>query len=126
VWAETKGYTLEQMKDMSEKEIMDLVAQSPYYKATAADTDYIKKVELQGSVQKWVDHSISVTVNLPANITVHLKTGSLTGVRAFAGYIDAANGDRLAFAIICNNFNCAPSIANEKLSVILRKIATLY
>jgi D-alanyl-D-alanine carboxypeptidase/D-alanyl-D-alanine-endopeptidase (penicillin-binding protein 4) len=64
--------------------------------------------------------------NLPANITVHLKTGSLTGVRAFAGYIDAANGDRLAFAIICNNFNCAPSIANEKLSVILRKIATLY
>ena len=69
VWAETKGYTLEQMKQMSEKEIYALVEQSPYYKATAADTDYTKKVELQGSVQKWVDHSISVTVNLPADIT---------------------------------------------------------
>ena len=54
---------------MSEKEIFALVEQSPYYKATAADTDYIKKVELQGSVQKWVDHSISVTVNLPSDIT---------------------------------------------------------
>ncbi len=69
VWAETQGYTLEQMKQMDDEKIMDLVKKSPYYKATAADTDYIKKVELQGSVQKWVDHSISVTVNLPANIT---------------------------------------------------------
>ncbi len=67
-WAETKGYTYEQMTTMTEKEIQLLMEQSPYYKATAADTDYIKKVELQGSVQKWVDHSISVTVNLPNNI----------------------------------------------------------
>ncbi len=67
-WAETKGYTYEQMTTMSEKEIQDLMRQSPYYKATAADTDYIKKVELQGAVQKWVDHSISVTVNLPGDI----------------------------------------------------------
>ena len=69
VWAETKGYTLEQMQKMDEKEIMSLVEQSPYYKSTAADTDYLKKVELQGSVQKWVDHSISVTVNLPSDIS---------------------------------------------------------
>jgi len=69
VWAETKGYTLEQMQQMDEKEIMSLVEQSPYYKSTAADTDYLKKVELQGSVQKWVDHSISVTVNLPSDIS---------------------------------------------------------
>ncbi|MBR4136481.1 MAG: adenosylcobalamin-dependent ribonucleoside-diphosphate reductase [Bacteroidales bacterium] len=68
-WAETKGYTLEQMRNMDEKEIMGLVEQSPYFKSTAADTDYIKKVELQGSVQKWVDHSISVTVNLPSDIS---------------------------------------------------------
>ena len=67
-WAETQGYTYEQMTTMSEKEIQDLMQKSPYYKATAADTDYIKKVELQGSVQKWVDHSISVTVNLPNSI----------------------------------------------------------
>lgn len=69
VWAEANGYTFEQMKEMSEKDIMALVEKSPYYKATAADTDYLKKVELQGSVQKWVDHSISVTVNLPKDIS---------------------------------------------------------
>ncbi|MCQ2283385.1 MAG: adenosylcobalamin-dependent ribonucleoside-diphosphate reductase [Bacteroidales bacterium] len=69
IWAETKGYTLEQMKQMNDKEIQALVEQSPYYKATAADTDYLMKVALQGSVQKWVDHSISVTVNLPADVS---------------------------------------------------------
>ena len=67
-WAETQGYTYEQMTTMNEKELQELMQKSPYYKATAADTDYIKKVELQGSVQKWVDHSISVTVNLPSDI----------------------------------------------------------
>lgn len=69
VWAETNGYTLAQMKEMNDKEIQALVEMSPYYKSTAADTDYLMKVELQGSVQKWVDHSISVTVNLPADVT---------------------------------------------------------
>ena len=69
VWAETNGYSHEQMSTMSEKEIQQLVEKSPYYKSTAADTDYIKKVELQGSVQKWVDHSISVTVNLPNDVS---------------------------------------------------------
>ena len=69
VWAEANGYTYEQMTTMSEKEIQQLVEKSPYYKATAADTDYLKKVELQGSVQKWVDHSISVTVNLPNDVS---------------------------------------------------------
>ena len=69
VWAETNGYTYEHMSTMSEKEIQQLVEKSPYYKATAADTDYLKKVELQGSVQKWVDHSISVTVNLPNDVS---------------------------------------------------------
>ena len=68
-WAEANGYTYEQMTTMSEKEIQQLVEKSPYYKSTAADTDYIKKVELQGSVQKWVDHSISVTVNLPSDVS---------------------------------------------------------
>lgn len=69
VWAEANGYTYEQMSTMNEKEIQQLVEKSPYYKATAADTDYLKKVKLQGSVQKWVDHSISVTVNLPNDVS---------------------------------------------------------
>lgn len=68
-WAETKGYDKEQLKELPEEEINQLIEQSPYFKSTAADTDYVKKVELQGSIQKWVDHSISVTINLPATTT---------------------------------------------------------
>lgn len=69
VWAEIQGYTAEQLKEMNDQEIQSLVEKSPYYKSTAADTDYLKKVELQGSIQQWVDHSISVTINLPAQTT---------------------------------------------------------
>lgn len=60
----TKHYTHEEL-DL-------LVAQSPYYKATANDVDWMKKVQMQGRIQKWVDHSISVTINLPADATEEL------------------------------------------------------
>lgn len=66
-WAAVQGISKEQLTSMSKDAIMTLVEKSPYYKSTAADTDYLKKVELQGAVQKWVDHSISVTINLPEN-----------------------------------------------------------
>lgn len=69
VWAEANGYDTSTFETMSEEEINEIVAKSPYYKAMANDTDYLKKVELQGMVQKWVDHSISVTVNLPKETT---------------------------------------------------------
>ena len=69
VYAETLGITKEQLYKMSNEEMQAIFEKSPYYKATSADTDYLKKVELQGSVQKWVDHSISVTINLPENTT---------------------------------------------------------
>ena len=69
VFAETLGITKEQLYRMSNEEVKEIFEKSPYYKSTAADTDYLKKVELQGSVQKWVDHSISVTINLPADTT---------------------------------------------------------
>ena len=55
-------------KKYSQEEIDALVARSPYYKATANDVDWLMKVRMQGSIQKWVDHSISVTVNLPSNV----------------------------------------------------------
>ncbi|MBO4645970.1 MAG: adenosylcobalamin-dependent ribonucleoside-diphosphate reductase [Bacteroidales bacterium] len=64
-WAEVNGYDTTTFDHMTEKEINEIVAQSPYYKAMANDTDYLKKVEMQGMIQKWVDHSISVTINLP-------------------------------------------------------------
>jgi len=69
VFAETLGITKEQLYKMNNDEVKAVFEKSPYYKSTSADTDYLKKVELQGNVQKWVDHSISVTINLPETTT---------------------------------------------------------
>ncbi|MCM1319159.1 MAG: adenosylcobalamin-dependent ribonucleoside-diphosphate reductase [Muribaculaceae bacterium] len=69
-WMKTAG--IEVKKNMSSEEIEALVARSPYYKATANDVDWLEKVRMQGSVQKWVDHSISVTINLPSDVTEEL------------------------------------------------------
>ena len=68
-WAEVNGYDISTFENMSEKEINEIVSKSPYYKAMANDTDCLKKVEMQGMSQKWVDHSISVTINLPKDTT---------------------------------------------------------
>ena len=54
------------------EEVDDLVARSPYYKATAQDVDWVNKVKMQGALQKWVDHSISVTINLPNDVSEDL------------------------------------------------------
>ncbi len=62
-WMTAKGYN--PAKVYSEEEIKEIVRNSPYHKATSNDIDWISKVNLQGSIQKWVDHSISVTINLP-------------------------------------------------------------
>ena len=56
---------IDTQKRYSQEEIDELVKRSPYYKATANDVDWLMKVRMQGEIQKWVDHSISVTVNLP-------------------------------------------------------------
>lgn len=72
VWAEVNGYTEGQILAMSYEDIDALVKKSPYHKATSDDIDWINKVKLQGAVQKWVDHSISVTVNLPNEATEQL------------------------------------------------------
>lgn len=65
-WMEVNGYDI--TKRYSQEEIDDLVAKSPYYKATSNDVDWLMKVKMQGRIQKWVDHSISVTINLPNNV----------------------------------------------------------
>ncbi len=59
-------------QDYTQEEIEALVARSPYYKATSNDIDWLEKVKMQGAVQKWVDHSISVTINLPADVSEDL------------------------------------------------------
>lgn len=59
-------------KKYTKEEVDELVARSPYYKATSNDVDWLKKVQMQGRVQKWVDHSISVTINLPHDVSEEL------------------------------------------------------
>lgn len=59
-------------KNYTQDEIDNLVKQSPYYKATANDVDWLMKVKMQGAIQKWVDHSISVTINLPNDVDEEL------------------------------------------------------
>lgn len=65
-WMKANGY--DTAKDYSQEQIEQLVEKSPYYKATSNDVDWVAKVRMQGQMQKWVDHSISVTVNLPNSV----------------------------------------------------------
>lgn len=69
-WMKVNGY--DTSHHYSQEEIDALVAKSPYYKATANDVDWLMKVKMQGAIQKWVDHSISVTINLPNNVNEEL------------------------------------------------------
>lgn len=69
-WMEVNG--IDTSKRYTQDEIDELVAQSPYHKATANDVDWLMKVRMQGAIQKWVDHSISVTVNLPNDVSEEL------------------------------------------------------
>ena len=66
-WMKANGYDSE--KNYSHEELQELVAKSPYHKATANDVDWVAKVKMQGRIQQWVDHSISVTINLPSDIS---------------------------------------------------------
>ena len=69
-WMQANG--IDTTKKYTQEEIDHLVEQSPYHKATANDVDWLMKVKMQGAIQKWVDHSISVTVNLPNNVDEEL------------------------------------------------------
>ncbi|MGB5693405.1 MAG: adenosylcobalamin-dependent ribonucleoside-diphosphate reductase [Flavobacteriaceae bacterium] len=69
-WMKANGLDTE--REYNQEELDEIVAKSPYYKATSNDVDWLSKVRLQGAVQKWVDHSISVTINLPNDATEEL------------------------------------------------------
>lgn len=66
-WLKLHDYDPDEVTRMRDEEIESIIAKSPYYKATANDVDWIAKVKMQGAIQKWVDHSISGTINLPAD-----------------------------------------------------------
>ena len=69
-WMQVNGHEIS--NDYTQKDLDELVKKSPYYKSTSNDIDWLSKVRMQGAVQKWVDHSISVTINLPNDATEEL------------------------------------------------------
>ncbi len=71
-WMEKNGYDTAKLQSISDEELDKWLKASPYYGATANDIDWVAKVRMQGAIQKWVDHSISVTVNLPNDVTEEL------------------------------------------------------
>lgn len=71
-WLEVNGYDVNEVKRYDDKQIEKVIKKSPYYKATSNDVNWVSKVKMQGRVQKWVDHSISVTINLPKDVKEEL------------------------------------------------------
>lgn len=69
---QVNGYDIKEVSKMEAKELAKILEQSPYHQATANDVDWVQKVKMQGAIQKWVDHSISVTVNVPAETSVEM------------------------------------------------------
>jgi ribonucleoside-diphosphate reductase alpha chain len=71
-WLEVNGYNTEEVIAYDDEQLDKIIAASPYFKAASNDVDWLQKVKMQGEIQKWVDHSISVTVNLPEDATEEL------------------------------------------------------
>jgi ribonucleoside-diphosphate reductase alpha chain len=71
-WLKTEGHDPIEVRKYSKEQIAELVAISPYYKASSNDVDWVAKVKMQGRIQKWIDHSISVTINLPSDVNTEL------------------------------------------------------
>lgn len=68
-WLKVNNYNIDEVKKYEEKQLQELVDKSPYNKATSSDVNYLNKVRMQGRIQKWVDHSISVTINMPEDVS---------------------------------------------------------
>ena len=102
-WCIVNGHKKEEVMSLNSEQIDDLVRQSPYYKATSNDIDWLAKVKMQGKMQKWVDHSISVTVNLPNDATEELvadvyKTAWESGCKGVTVYRDGSRSGVLVSA----------------------------
>ena len=94
-WMEINGHDTSNLNALTDEQLDELVAASPYYKATANDIDWVNKVKMQGAIQKWVDHSISVTVNLPNDISEEMvgkvyRTAWESGCKGVTVYRDGS------------------------------------
>ncbi|HUW92616.1 MAG TPA: adenosylcobalamin-dependent ribonucleoside-diphosphate reductase, partial [Bacteroidales bacterium] len=118
-WMKENGFKYEEVKDMSEEEISAIVEKSPYYKATANDVDWVAKVRMQGAIQKWVDHSISVTINLPSEAKEELVselylTAWKEGCKGATVYRDGSR----AGVLVSNKEEKRPEITPERPKVL--------
>ena len=103
IWLEVNGYDVEMLKHNKLGDLQEIIETSPYYKATANDVDWVKKVEMQGRLQKHVDHSISVTVNLPKETTEEMvakvyETGWRSSCKGVTIYRDGSRSGVLVDA----------------------------
>jgi ribonucleoside-diphosphate reductase alpha chain len=94
-WLKANSYDVSNVAQMSNDELQSIISKSPYHKATANDVDWVQKVKMQGAIQKWVDHSISVTVNIPNDASVELvkeiyKTAWESGCKGCTIYRDGS------------------------------------
>lgn len=94
-WLIINGYNVDEVSHMTEKDVKAIITKSPFYKATANDVDWVAKVKMQGAVQKWVDHSISVTVNVPTDareemISTIYETAWKVGCKGMTVYRDGS------------------------------------
>ena len=94
-WLKVNNYDVDEVRHMKEEDLQDIIRRSPYHKATANDVDWVSKVKMQGAVQKWVDHSISVTVNVPGDVSEELvgqiyQTGWESGCKGVTVYRDGS------------------------------------
>jgi len=124
LWLKINGYDIDTVKKMSEAELNDVVKKSPYHKATAHDVDWVKKVEMQGKIQKHIDHSISVTVNLPKDIGEDVvskvyETGWKSGCKGITVYREGSregvllsNSDKKTTASVENHARKRPKTVN--------------
>jgi len=103
IWLEVEGYDVNVVKTMSKEQLDEIVKKSPYYKATSNDVDWVMKVIMQGKIQKHIDHSISVTVNLPESVSEETvakvyETGWKSGCKGITVYRDGSRNGVLVGA----------------------------
>jgi ribonucleoside-diphosphate reductase alpha chain len=96
-WLTENDYDVDVVKSMNDEDLNAIITKSPYHKATSNDIDWLSKVKMQGAVQKWVDHSISVTVNIPAETKEELvseiyRTAWESGCKGMTIYRDGSRG----------------------------------
>src|SRR6056297_656861 len=94
-WLKIYGYDPQEVRKYEDEKLDEIIAQTPYYKATSNDVDWVSKVKMQGRIQKWVDHSISVTINLPEKTPEDLVgklyiTGWQSGCKGVTVYRDGS------------------------------------